>query len=39
LMRTGERTHIQLVPRDAVEPEVYRILRADLKIIIDKVTQ
>lgn len=28
LTRTGERTRIQLVPRDAVEPEVYRDLRA-----------
>ena len=28
LKRTGERTRIQLVPRDAVEPEVYRTLRA-----------
>ena len=28
LMRTGERTRIQLVPRDAVEPEIYRTLRA-----------
>jgi len=28
LMRAGERTRIQLVPRDAVEPEVYRDLRA-----------
>lgn len=27
LMRAGERTRIQLVPRDAVEPEVYRALR------------
>ena len=28
LLRAGERTRIQLVPRDAVEPEVYRELRA-----------
>lgn len=28
LMRTGERTRRQLVPRDAVEPEIYRTLRA-----------
>ena len=28
LMRAGERTRIQLVPRDAVEPEIYRTLRA-----------
>ena len=28
LMRAGERTRAQLVPRDAVDPEVYRILRA-----------
>ena len=28
LQRAGERTRIQLVPRDAVEPEVYRALRA-----------
>ena len=28
LRRAGERTRIQLVPRDAVEPEVYRELRA-----------
>jgi len=28
LMSAGERTRIQLVPRDAVEPEVYRDLRA-----------
>ncbi len=28
LQRAGERTRIQLLPRDAVEPEVYRDLRA-----------
>lgn len=28
LMRAGERTRTQLVPRDAVEPVVYRDLRA-----------
>ena len=28
LKRAGERTRIQLVPRDAVEPEIYRTLRA-----------
>ena len=28
LMRAGERTRVQLVPRDAVEPEIYRTLRA-----------
>ncbi len=28
LLRAGERTRIQLVPRDAVEPEVYRALCA-----------
>ena len=28
LQRVGERTRIQLVPRDTVEPEVYRDLRA-----------
>ncbi len=28
LQRAGERTRIQLVPRDTVEPEVYRDLRA-----------
>jgi len=28
LTRAGERTRTQLVPRDAVEPEVYRDLRA-----------
>jgi len=28
LQRAGERARIQLVPRDAVEPEVYRDLRA-----------
>ena len=28
LTRAGERTRIQLVPRDAVEPEIYRTLRA-----------
>ena len=28
LLRTGERTRIQLVPRDTVEPEIYRALRA-----------
>jgi len=28
LIRAGERTRIQLLPRDAVEPEVYRALRA-----------
>ena len=28
LLRTGERTRTQLVPCDAVEPEVYRALRA-----------
>jgi len=28
LQRAGERTRTQLVPRDAVEPEVYRGLRA-----------
>ena len=28
LQRAGERTRTQLVPRDAVEPEVYRVLRA-----------
>jgi hypothetical protein len=28
LQRMGGRTHTQLVPRDAVEPEVYRVLRA-----------
>jgi hypothetical protein len=28
LLRAGERTRTQLVPRDAVEPEVYRALRA-----------
>ena len=28
LKRAGERTRIQLLPRDAVEPEVYRDLRA-----------
>jgi hypothetical protein len=28
LQRAGERTRTQLIPRDAVEPEVYRDLRA-----------
>lgn len=28
LQRAGERTRVQLVPRDAVDPEVYRALRA-----------
>ena len=28
LMRAGERTRTRLVPRDAVEPEVYRALRS-----------
>ena len=28
LQREGERTRVQLVPRDAVEPEVYRDVRA-----------
>jgi len=28
LQRAGGRARIQLVPRDAVEPEVYRVLRA-----------
>lgn len=28
LQRTGERMRTQLVPRDAVEPEIYRELRA-----------
>ena len=28
LKRAGERTRIQLAPRDAVEPEIYRTLRA-----------
>jgi predicted alpha/beta superfamily hydrolase len=28
LKRAGERTRIQLVPRDAVDPEIYRTLRA-----------
>jgi len=28
LQRAGERTRIQLLPRDAVEPEVYRDVRA-----------
>jgi len=28
LLRTGGFMHTQLVPRDAVEPEVYRVLRA-----------
>ena len=28
LKRAGERTRIQLVPRDAVEPEIYRAMRA-----------
>ena len=28
LLRAGERTRTQLVPRDAVEPELYRALRA-----------
>jgi hypothetical protein len=28
LVRTGERTRTQLIPRDAVEPEVYRALCA-----------
>jgi hypothetical protein len=28
LQRAGWRTHVQIVPRDAVEPEIYRTLRA-----------
>lgn len=28
LMREGERTRTQLIPRDTVEPEVYRTVRA-----------
>ena len=28
LARTGERTRLQLVPQDAVEPDMYRALRA-----------
>jgi hypothetical protein len=30
LMRTGERTRIQFILRDAVEPEIYRALRAQI---------
>ena len=31
LMRTGERTRQQLVPRDAVETEIYRVLCAQIE--------